>query len=171
MAAEDKFFLNQKPAQKTGDSLYLEGYSKHWGERVAFTVGFSYIMGLSSGCLIGLFSGMRKAKKGRYGKSAYISAGFARFASRCGNACGSASLLYVLTGKLIDLLFEEEIQDVGQMTRNVVTGGVSGLLYKSTLGFRPMCVGGILGAIAVTGVTYTLNGLNEAGYINFRANV
>lgn len=45
----------------------------------------------------------------------------------------------------MDLLFEEEIRDYGLWSRNAITGGDNWDMYKSTLGFRPMVFGGILG--------------------------
>ena len=37
--------------------------------------------------------------------------------------------------------------------KNMITGGVSGLLFKSTLGIVPSCVGGVLGASLIGGLT------------------
>jgi import inner membrane translocase subunit TIM23 len=39
------------------------------------------------------------------------------------------------------------------MYKNMITGGVSGMLFKSTLGVVPSCVGGILGASLIGGLT------------------
>ena len=60
---------------------------------------------------------------------------------------------------------------MGQMARNVTVGTITGVLYKSTLGLRPMVVGGIVGASFITGLTYGINGLNDLGIVGFRADV
>jgi hypothetical protein len=57
------------------------------------------------------------------------------------------------------------------MARNIVTGSLTGGLYKSTLGFRPMVVGTLAGGLIITGITYSINGLNNAGLISFRMDV
>jgi len=69
--------------------------------------------------------------------------------------------MFCLTGKFVDLLFEEEIQDFGQMSRNIFTGAFADALYKSTLGLQPMIVESIIEVGAVTGIAYTLNALND----------
>lgn len=57
------------------------------------------------------------------------------------------------------------------MSRNVAVGALTGMLFKSTLGLRPMVVGGIVGAGLITGLTYGINGLNDMGVIGFRFDV
>ena len=37
--------------------------------------------------------------------------------------------------------------------KNMICGGVSGVLFKSTLGVVPACVGGILGTGLIGGLT------------------
>ena len=37
--------------------------------------------------------------------------------------------------------------------KNMLCGGVSGLLFKSTLGIVPACVGGVLGTGLIGGLT------------------
>jgi import inner membrane translocase subunit TIM23 len=37
--------------------------------------------------------------------------------------------------------------------KNMITGGISGMLFKSTLGVVPTVVGGILGTTLIGGIT------------------
>lgn len=167
MQTDEKFVLRSARAQKKND-LYLEGYGKHWGEKIAFTVGISYFTAAIVGLFAGAYHGKYVSDKHRTLKSYHMGSTIAKTASRYGNASAAASLMFCLAGKLVDLLFEEEIQDFGQMTRNVFVGGLTGAIYKSTLGFKPMIVGSIIGAGAVTGIALTLNTLNDKGIIGFR---
>lgn len=169
MYAEEKYTLKPKSSNK--DSMYLEGYGKHWGEKLTFTIGVSYCLAAS----VGFFVGIRRMRTGSLMTShqrLMNSIGqCARTAGEFGNSGASVSLLYCLIGKLMDLLFEEEIRDYGLWTRNAITGGITGALYKSTLGFRPMVFGGILGVGLISSFTLVMNRLYEKGLITFKIDV
>lgn len=169
MYTEEKFTLRSK--QKTSDNLYIEGYGKRWGEKLTFTVGITYFVAATYGLVMGVYLGNKAAAKHRQLRSYHVMTTIGKTATRYGNASAAASLLYCLTGKSIDLIFEEELQDVGQNVRNIVAGGVTGLLYKSTKGLRPMAIGSLTGAALISGLTYTMNALNDKGIIGFRMDV
>ncbi|CAG9316816.1 unnamed protein product [Blepharisma stoltei] len=171
MNTEEKFTLRPPRPQGSKNDLYLEGYGKNWGEKITFTVGVSYFAAAIVGLFAGAYYGKQASAKHRQLKGYRIVSTIARTASRYGNASAAASLMFCLTGKFVDLVFEEEIQDFGQMTRNIAAGTLTGALYKSTLGIRPMIVGAIIGAGAVTTIAYSLNGLNDMGIIKFRMEV
>ncbi|OMJ76842.1 hypothetical protein SteCoe_23689 [Stentor coeruleus] len=169
MYAEEKYALKPKNSKK--DSMYLEGYGKHWGEKLTFTIGFSYCIS----AFAGVFVGFRRARLGSLMTSHQwiinsISQS-ARTAGEFGNSGASVSLLYCLIGKLMDLLFEEEIRDYGLWTRNAITGGITGALYKSTLGFRPMVFGSILGVGLISSFTMVMNYLYEKGLTSYKIDV
>jgi import inner membrane translocase subunit TIM23 len=168
MHVEDKYTLKPK---KSKDDMYLEGYGKHWGEKLTFTIGVSYTLA----GIVGLFVGYRRFRPSVMYSSLESSkqrlGTCMKTAGEFGNSGAAASLLYCLVSKTIDLLFEEEINEYGYSARNVVSGGVTGILYKSTLGYRPMIFGGILGALLISGVTHGANYLNEKGLIRFRIEV
>jgi import inner membrane translocase subunit TIM23 len=168
MHVEEKYTL--KPRQNK-ENMYLEGYGKHWGEKLTFTIGVSYCLAASFGFLVG-FKRLRPATMLNLHQRALHNIGQSmRTASEFGNSGAAASLLYCLVGKMLDLLFEEEIKDYGYMTRNILAGGITGGLYKSTLGFRPMLLGSILGVSLITSLTYAMNGLYDRGLIRFRIEV
>ena len=166
MYVEDKYALRPRK-----ENMYLEGYGKHWGEKLTFTIGVAYCATAS----LGFFVGMRRVRTNSLLSFAQKATnGFgqcARTAGEFGNSGAAASLLYCMIGKLIDLLFEEEIKDYGFMGRNAITGAVTGGLYKSTLGFRPFIFGSLLGAGIITGLTFVMNGLYDRGLISFRIEV
>ena len=53
---------------------------------------------------------------------------------RSANATAGAALMFCLIGKVVDLVFEEEIQTMGSLIRNTFVGMWTEALYKSTLG-------------------------------------
>mmetsp|Transcript_3780 Transcript_3780/g.2257 ORF Transcript_3780/g.2257 Transcript_3780/m.2257 type:complete len:94 (-) Transcript_3780:47-328(-) len=88
-----------------------------------------------------------------------------------GNACASASLMFCLIGKVVDLIFEEEIKDYGVFARNIVVGALTGGIYKSALGAKPIIVGSVIGGGLIAGLTYSVNSLNDYGIIGFRMEI
>lgn len=160
----DRYHLQSKPKE----DLYISAYTKSWGERLTFTVGTSYLMGSFLGLCLGSYRGYAKAKQSKYKRVSHLFSAQGKMALRGGNAFGSASLMYVLTGKMIELVFEEEVEDFGEDFRCGLAGSMTGALYKSTLGRRPMVVGGVLGAVLAIGINKAINYLNQAGLIGFR---
>jgi len=54
-----------------------------------------------------------------------------------------------------------------QLQKNMICGGVSGVLFKSTLGVVPACVGGLLGTSLIGGLTLLVEEGNRRGIISF----
>ena len=131
MYSEEKYTL--KPRGKK-DDLYLEGYSKGWGEKLTFTIGVTYLITSFGGLFKGYMNVRPSPMLSRNQKIAHTIRQSARSASDIGNKGAAIALMYCLTGKLVDLLFEEEIKEYGLHARNAITGAVAGALYKSTLG-------------------------------------
>ena len=69
-----------------------------------------------------------------------------KVSSKSANNVAAAVFLYLVTGKFINFLFLEELEGASEPLKNAVYGGVTGAVYKSTRGFRPMILGSILGA-------------------------
>ena len=173
MAGKDEFFLNpsQPQAKLKDEDMHMEAFAKSWGERIAFTTGFGFLSGSFLGATVGVTLGLQRAKRSRYAKAQHIFARGVLLAMRGGNAVASASLLFILVGKGIELAFEEEIQDYGNDFRNFVAGGVAGSIYKCSLGRRPMVVGCLMGIILAMGTAHTINSAYLAGRISFKANI
>jgi mitochondrial import inner membrane translocase subunit TIM23 len=163
---EEKYTLRSK---FTKENLYIEGYGKHWGEKMTFTIGVSYCMT----AVVGFFMGFRSTAVigDELGENRRVLSRCVLSANRFGIGGASASFLYCVTGKMIDLLFEEEIKDYGKTARNALSGVVTGAIYKSTLGLKPMLFASVLGGVFITGLTYSMNFLSDKGLINFRVYV
>ena len=169
MYAEDKYTLRPKP--KKGDDKYLDGYGKHWGEKLTFTIGVSYCGAAGLGFLRALTKVNPTMKYGVGEALMSTMSTIGRTTAEFGNGGASATLMYCLIGGFLDLVFEEEIKEFGFMSRNIMAGGITGALYKSTLGFRPMIVGMALGAGTIAGLTYVTNALFDKGWIKFKIEV
>ena len=83
------------------------------------------------------------------------------------NKWAAASLLFGITGSSINLFFEEELQKLPNYQRNILYGGVTGCLYKSTLGGIPMGVGTIVGGLTIGGINFVTNKLSKANIIDY----
>jgi import inner membrane translocase subunit TIM23 len=75
--------------------------------------------------------------------------------------------MYCFMGSSLNFFFEDEIAELSQFQKNSLCGVLTGALYKSTLGIRPMVVGGILGGALSSGLHQGIGYLNEKGYIAF----
>ena len=87
--------------------------------------------------------------------------------SRMGNAFAGAGLMYYLVGSTLNLFFEDQFEEWQPIHKNMVCGGITGALYKSTLGVVPTMVGGVLGAGLIGGLTLMVEQANRKGYLAF----
>ncbi len=75
--------------------------------------------------------------------------------------------MYCLVGSGLNFLLEDELAELNQMQKNIICGMVTGGLYKSTLGVRPLVVGTILGGGISLALHHTILLLNKKRYISF----
>lgn len=75
-------------------------------------------------------------------------------------------MYYMIAGGL-NLLFEDELEDIEPLYKNLMCGTASGMLYKSTLGFVPCIVGGLLGGTIIGGLSLLVEEGNKRGLIAF----
>ena len=52
-----------------------------------------------------------------------------------------------------------------------MSGALTGAFYKSSLGIRPMVVGSLFGMGIINIVSYSINFLNESGFVRFGIDV
>lgn len=162
MQREDKFVLGEKRFSR--EDLYLKGYSKGWEEKLTFTIGISY---LAAGSL-GLVSPIgRLLIKTVTPYAMKPSGSFLERVPRYANKGACVSLMFCLTRKFIELIFEEELNEVSHQNKLLITGGLTGALYKSTLGLRPMVVGSLLGIGTIYSISQGLSALNKRGLLSF----
>jgi hypothetical protein len=68
--------------------------------------------------------------------------------TRCANAGASITLMYCMLKKIINFIFEEEIQVLSPIQKQFLYGFMTGALYKSTRGWKPMLLAGTLTSVA-----------------------
>ena len=120
-----------------------------FSEQLASLVGPAYVGAFFGGTLYGLMQRpdekLRRTR--RLLMNNYIN-NIGKTGSRFGNNAAAAVLLYIITGKMINFIFQEEFDDfkIGDSYKPAIYGGVTGALYKSTRGTRPMLFAAVLGA-------------------------
>lgn len=72
--------------------------------------------------------------------------------SRIGNAFGAAGFLYFLTGKTLNVFFEDQLDYLSPIQKNMLCGAATGAVFKSTLGLVPTAFGAVLGASIAGGI-------------------
>lgn len=75
-----------------------------------------------------------------------------KHSSKCANAGASVTLLYCILKKVINFIFEEELQTLTPIQKQALYGFMTGVIYKSTRGVMPMILCGTLfSSICVVG--------------------
>ena len=128
-----------------------------FAEKMASIVGPSYVAALASGAVYGLTQ-TPQAKYRRTTRillNTYIN-NVGKTGSRWANNTAAAVFLYVVIGKLINHVFLEEFEDlhVPEPAKVAIYGGVTGAVYKSTRGVRPMMLGSVLGGLIGSSYAY-----------------
>ena len=126
-------------------------------EKMAAIVGPSYVLAMFGGGMYGLTM-VPPAKSHRTKRillNTYLN-NVGKTSSRFANNTAAAVLLYVVTGKLINFIFHEELEDFSLNTtmQNAIYGGAAGALYKCTRGVRPMMLSAVLGASIGSAYSY-----------------
>eukprot|EP00871_Galdieria_phlegrea_P005771 jgi/Galph1/681/GphlegSOOS_G5396.1 len=135
---------------------YTEYRKKSWGEQLMYWTGVSYLSGAVTGGSYGLLEGLR-ASRGKTWKlriNSVLNASGRRGAALA-NACGILALMF----SSIESLCYHYIGD--ETFYNYALAGLStGLIYKSTAGWRPAGIYGAgLGLAGVVGIYASRQGL------------
>jgi|JI6StandDraft_1071083.scaffolds.fasta_scaffold137633_3 import inner membrane translocase subunit TIM23 len=139
-----------------------------FGDKVSFTVGTSYGIGFFMGLIKGLKQGIPKTL--RMPKKLIMNNFFntvGKETSRFGNGFAAAGIMYYVIAGGMNLLFEDELEGVEHIYKNMMCGAATGMLFKSTLGVIPCIVGGLLGASLIGGLTLLTEEGNKRGLVAF----
>ena len=134
-------------------------------ERLASVIGPSYCMAFLVGGAIGLtkFPPPKARRTTRLLVNNYLN-NIGKTSSRFGNNVGGAIFMYLLVGKSIDYVFLEELESLSELQKSALFGFITGGLYKSTRGLRPMIFASFLGAGIGSLYTY----MWHKGYLQLR---
>ncbi|CAD7963341.1 unnamed protein product [Amoebophrya sp. A120] len=115
--------------QNKKDDLYLEGYGRQWGEKITYSVGLCYGIGMLTGGFYGSLLGMRK---GGATPKLFLNSVMNGVSSRgalVANQGAIMTLYYCVSNQLLGWIRGEDDQ-----FNAPVAGLFSGALYKSTAG-------------------------------------
>ena len=116
-------------------------------EKMASVIGPSYVLAFFVGGGLGLakIPPPKARRTYRLLVNNYLN-NIGKTSANFGNHVGAAVLMYLLIGKSIDFIFREELENFSQPSKAAFFGAVTGMVYKSTRGLRPMIFASVLGA-------------------------
>lgn len=137
-------------------------------EKMASVIGPSYVSAFFLGGLIGLtkIPPPKARRTTRLFINHYLN-NIGKTSSRFGNNVGAGIFMYLVIGKFINFVFKEELEGFSEMQKNALFGFVTGAIYKSTRGWRPMLLGSVLGALAGSAYSYAW----QQGYFKLKVAV
>ena len=133
-------------------------------EKLSATIGPSYVSAFFIGGFVGLTQTPppRSRRTTKLMLNAYMN-NVGKKSASFGNNVGGCILMYLMVGKTINFLFLEELEDLPVAAQNALYGGLTGALYKSTRGRRPMMLATALG----TGIGSIYGYYWSKGYFRF----
>ncbi len=117
-------------------------------EKLASIIGPSYTMAFFLGAGLGLTKvpPPRARRTKRLLINNYLN-NIGKTSARCGNNMGGAIFMYLLVGKSLTFVFQEELEFVSENQKAALAGAFTGALYKCTRGVRPLIFASILGSL------------------------
>ena len=108
-------------------------------EKVASIIGPSYTLAFFAGGALGLaqYPQPKARRTYRLLVNNYLNS-IGKTSSRFGNNVGAAILMYIILGKIVNFVFFEELEGFSESSKSALYGSLTGVLYKSTRGYRPM---------------------------------
>ena len=130
-------------------------HSGMFAEKMAAVIGPSYVTAFFLGTAIGLtkIPPPQARRTTRLMLNNYLN-NIGKTSSRYANNTGAAVFLYLIVGKTLNFVFEEELEGLSDEMKNALFGTFTGLIYKSTRGVRAACFAGVLGAACGSAYTY-----------------
>ena len=135
-----------------------------FAEKMASVIGPSYALSFFVGAALGLskFPPQKARRTYRLLANNYLN-NIGKTSARFGNNVGGAIFMYLLTGKCLNFVFQEELESLSEIQRSALFGALTGAIYKSTRGVRPMILASVLGAGCGSLYTY----LWHKGYLQY----
>lgn len=140
----------------------------NFGSKLTFTVGTAY---LGFGAL-GLLMGALSIKKPKFTLPStrllvsYYLKNMGQTSIQYANNAGGAAMLYILSSMGFRM-FEENLANVPNFTKNAMIGFTAGTLYKLPRGWRAGLIGGFVGMGITMALNATTDFLRERDYIKF----
>mmetsp|Transcript_25571 Transcript_25571/g.22720 ORF Transcript_25571/g.22720 Transcript_25571/m.22720 type:complete len:142 (+) Transcript_25571:60-485(+) len=135
-------------------------------EKIAAIVGPTYVSCFFMGAMVGLTKvpPPKARRTTRLLMNNYLN-NIGKSSAHFANSAAAGVLLYLTTGKMIQYVFLEELEEFcSEETKSALFGSISGALYKSTRGWRPMILTSMLGGA----FGYSFNYMWANGYMQFQ---
>lgn len=72
-----------------------------------------------------------------------------------------------MMGKALNVFFEDQLDYLSSIQKNMLCGAATGALFKSTLGVVPTAFGAVIGASMAGAIHLLTEAGNKSGYIGF----
>lgn len=133
-------------------------------EKMASVIGPSYVLSFFIGAGIGLtkIPPPKARRTYRLLFNNYLN-NIGKTSSSFGNHVGAAVFMYLMVGKSLNFVFQEELEGFSDPVKNAIFGAFTGAIYKSTRGLRPIVFASLLGA----GVGSLYSTAWNKGYLRF----
>ncbi len=136
--------------------------SRGWSDDLCYGTGVTYLSALTLGGAWGFVEGLRRSPPGAPPKLRLNSVlnGMTRRGPFLGNSAGVIAMVYNGINSLIG-----HYRGRHDSVNSVVAGAISGMLFKSTRGLRPMLISGglVASAAGAWAVSLTSPGIDSAG--------
>ena len=80
-----------------------------------------------------------------------------RAAIRSANSAAGLVFLYLVVGKSMNYIFEEELDGLSDYSRSAIFGAITGALSRVTFPYQAVLFGSLIGAGMASGYTYAWN--------------
>lgn len=147
------------------DHVLHRDHGGMFAEKFAAIIGPSYVVSFFIGAAIGLTKvpPPKARRTTRLLINNYLN-NIGKTSAICGNNVGAAVFMYLVVGKSLSFIFQEELEGIGEGTKSAAFGALTGAIYKSTRGVRPMVLASLLGA----GVGSLYNYCWQKGYLQMK---
>ena len=137
-----------RQSQKKED-LYLKGYGRQFGEKMTYSLGLSYGLGILGGGTYGLFHGLYKGGSTTKLRVNSVLNSCSSKGPGLANQAAIMTMFYVGFNNFFGWIRGEE-----DMYNSVAAGVISGGLYKSAAGAAHMAKYSALGGVVFTSLDY-----------------
>ena len=150
--SEDKFVLDYSRRKNSShevsrDDMVLKNYQGDFERGLKNIVGPAFIFSGMCGFFSGIFQSARtltfKNRPKKLIMTSIINT-VGKKSSTYANLGASLGLIYCLNKKMINFLFEEDLQGLSDFNKQLIYGFSSGAIFKSTRGLLPALLSGIL---------------------------
>ena len=131
------------------DDLYLKGYGRQFGEKMTYSLGLSYGLGILAGGTYGLFHGLSKGGATTKLRVNSVLNSCSTKGPALANQAAIMTMFYVGFNNFFGWIRGEE-----DMYNATAAGLISGALYKSSSSVKSMARHSVLGGVVFTGLDY-----------------